>query len=262
MSALPGWRVLRGRASSSTPSRTLIALAFGVLVLVVWQIVGSNVDPLLLSRPSAVASAGWSMVRSGELPHAFLQSMNAFAPGYLLGAAIGIPLGLLLGRFWLAESALGPYVTAAYAAPLVALLPLYVVWFGVGVAAKLAIITTLTAFPVVINTWRGVKAMDASLIEVGAAFGASTGQLMRKVIVPATLPYIMTGLRLAVGRALIAMVIAEFFTAVSGLGGIIVTAGNNYETSRMLVPVAVIMALGVTLTSLLELLERRIAPWR
>jgi taurine transport system permease protein len=243
------------------PPRALAALGFGLVILAAWQIVGSHVDPLLLSRPSAVISSGWAMLRSGELPRAFLQSMQAFLPGYLLGALTGVPLGLAVGRYRWVESTLGIYVTAAYAAPLVALLPLYVVWFGVGVAAKVAIISTLTAFPIVINTWRGVKAVDTSLVEVGSAFGASRGQITRKVVLPAALPHIMTGLRLGVGRALIAMVIAEFFTAVSGLGGIIITAGNDYETSRMFVPIIVIMLLGVALTMLLESLERRIAPW-
>jgi NitT/TauT family transport system permease protein len=187
--------------------------------------------------------------------------MQAFVPGYLLGALVGVPLGLVLGRYRLVESALGVYVTAAYATPLVALLPLYIVWFGVGVTAKVAIIATMTAFPIIINTWRGVKAVDEKLIEVALAFGASHRAIMRKVIVPATLPHIMTGLRLGVGRALIAMVIAEFFTAVTGLGGIVITAGDNYETAKMFVPIIVIMLLGVTLTWLLALLERRMAPW-
>jgi NitT/TauT family transport system permease protein len=115
--------------------------------------------------------------------------------------------------------------------------------------------------PITINTWRGVRSVPRSFIEVGTAFGASQRQIMRKIVIPATLPHVITGLRLGVGRALIAMVLGEFFTAVSGLGGIIITAGNNFDTNRMFVPIIVIMVLGVALTGLLDVLERRLAPW-
>jgi ABC-type nitrate/sulfonate/bicarbonate transport system permease component len=201
------------------------------------------------------------MIADGTLGDALWASLQPFIPGYLLAVVVGIPLGLIIGRYRLVEAAVGPYVTAGYSTPLVALTPLFIVWFGIGFTVKVAIIFTLTVFPILINTWRGVHAVPKTLIEVGQAFGASQSMIMRKIIVPATLPHIMTGLRLGVGRAVIAVVIAEFFTAVSGLGGIIINAGNSFETATMFVPIIVILLWGVALTAFVGWLERKLAPW-
>jgi ABC-type nitrate/sulfonate/bicarbonate transport system permease component len=259
--AAPAVRTRRRIALGSRGTRAIATVLFGILLLVLWQVVGKNTDPLLLSYPTAVLDRGREMVADGTLGEALWASLQAFIPGYLLAVVVGIPLGLLIGRYQMMEAAVGPYVTAGYSTPLVALTPLFIVWFGIGFTVKVAIIFTLTVFPILINTWRGVHAVPKTLIEVGRAFGASQSMIMRKIIVPATLPHIMTGLRLGVGRAVIAVVIAEFFTAVSGLGGIIINAGNSFETATMWVPIIVILLWGVALTALVGWLERRLAPW-
>jgi NitT/TauT family transport system permease protein len=239
----------------------VVTVVFGAILVGLWQLVGTNLEPLLLSYPSAVAGQAVHLIASGKLGSAFATSLEPFIPAYLMAVVVGIPIGLVLGRYRLAEVAIGPYVTAAYSTPLVALLPLFIVWFGIGFAAKVAIIFTLTVFPIIINTWRGVHSVPKTLTEVGSAFGASQGQIMWKIIVPGTLPHIMTGLRLGVGRAIIGVVIAEFFTAVSGLGGIIINAGNSFDTAQMFVPILCILAWGVVLTWLVGIAERRLAPW-
>jgi len=233
-----------------------------IVVLAVWEIVGRQLPAALASYPSAIALAFRQLLVDGELVSAFLTSMQPFAAGYLLAGLAGIPLGLLLGRYPAVEALLGIYVTAAYAMPLVALVPLFVLWFGLGFVVKAVIIFTLAVFPIIINTWAGVQAIPKTLVEVGTAFVASQGAIMRKIIVPATIPYVMTGLRLAIGRAIVGMVVAEFFTAIGGLGGIILTAGNNYDIAVLFVPVIVRMMLGIGLTALVSRLERRIAPWQ
>lgn len=250
----PLWRRLQ-----RTPA--MVTIAFGVFLLILWQIVGSSVDPILLSDPSAIAQSASKLISDGTLLSALGSSMQAFVPGYLLAALVGIPLGLVIGRYRVAEAATGVYITAGYATPLVALVPLYVVWFGIGFVVKVAIIFTLAVFPILINTWRGVRSVPKSLVEVGQAFGASNAQIMYKIIVPGTLPHIMTGLRLGVGRAVIGMVIAEFFTAVGGLGGIIINAGNSFDTARMFVPIITIMLIGVVLTWLVGRIEKKLTPW-
>jgi ABC-type nitrate/sulfonate/bicarbonate transport system permease component len=254
ISGPPLWRRFQ-----RTPA--LVTIAFGVFLLILWQIVGSSVDPILLSNPTAIVQSGYKLISDGTLVSAFSTSMQAFVPGYLLAALVGIPLGLVVGRYRIAEAAAGVYITAGYATPLVALVPLYIVWFGIGFAVKVAIIFTLAVFPVLINTWRGVRSVPKSLVEVGQAFGASNAQIMYKIIVPGTLPHIMTGLRLGVGRAVIGMVIAEFFTAVGGLGGIIINAGNSFDTARMFVPIITIMVIGVVLTWLVGRVEKKLTPW-
>ena len=240
----------------------VISLISVVIVVGLWEIFGRGVNPIFASYPSAIFASAVKMTESGELVQAFFQSMQGLIVGYLLSALIGIPLGLLLGRYRWAEHGLGIYVTAGYAAPLVALVPLFMLWFGLGFTVKVAIIFSLAVFPIIINTWSGVKAVPRTLIEVGTAFVASDAAIMWKIIVPATLPYIMTGLRLAVGRAIIAMVIAEFFTAISGLGGIILKAGDNFDTARMFVPVILLMVLGIGGTSLVHWFEGKVAPWQ
>jgi NitT/TauT family transport system permease protein len=232
-----------------------------VVILVVWEIIGRQVNPLLITYPSAVAVAAWDLLREGTLGNAFLVSVQPFVIAYAIAAALGIPAGLLLGRYRFLEAAFGFYVTAGYAVPLVALVPLFVLWFGLGVLVKVVIIFVMAVFPIVINTTAGVKSVPKTLVEVGTAFAASHADIMRKIIVPATIPHVMTGLRLAIGRAVVGMVVAEFFTAIGGLGGIIINAGNNYDTAVLFVPVILLMALGLGLSELVGLLERKIAPW-
>lgn len=246
---------------SSRGGRASATIGFGVVLLVLWQIIGSNVSPVLLTYPTAVAAEAQHMIADGSLPAAFGSSIQPFLLGYLIAMLVGIPVGLFVGRYRLMEAALGPYITAGYATPLVALLPLFIVWFGIGFTVKVAIVFTLTVFPILINTWRGVQAVPKSTIEVGLAFGASPGQIMSKIIVPGTLPHIMTGLRLGVGRAVIGIVIGEFFTAVNGLGGIIINSANSFNTARMFVPIIVVLLWGVVMTQLVGIAERKLAPW-
>jgi len=239
-----------------------ITLASLAVILIVWEILGRQLPAALASYPSAIAQAFWQLLMDGELASAFIASIQPFIAGYLLSALIGIPLGLLLGRDRTVEAALGVYVTAGYAVPLVALVPLFVLWFGLGFLVKVVIIFTMAVFPIIINTWAGVQAVPSALVEVGTAFVASPAAIMRKIIVPATIPHVMTGLRLAIGRAVVGMVVAEFFTAIGGLGGIVIRAGNNYDMAVLFVPIIVLMLLGYGLTVLVGKLERRIAPWQ
>ncbi len=247
-----GWRV-------KSSHMTLASLA---VILIVWEVLGRQLPAALASYPSAIALAFWQLMADGQLVSAFIASIQPFIVGYLLSALIGIPLGLLVGRSRAVEAVLGLYVTAGYAVPLVALVPLFVLWFGLGFLVKVVIIFTMAVFPIIINTWAGVQAVPRALVEVGTAFVASQAAIMRKIIIPATIPYVMTGLRLAIGRAVVGMVVAEFFTAIGGLGGIVINAGNNFDMAVLFVPIIVLMMLGYGLTVLVGTLERRIAPWQ
>ena len=233
-----------------------------IIVLLCWEYFGRQISPIFSSYPSAIAIAFWELLRSGVLAKAFFQSIQPLAAGFFLAAIVGIPVGLLIGRYRVVEAAINIYVLAGYATPLVALMPLFTLWFGLGFTVKMAIIFTLTVFPIIINTSDGVKQVPKALIEVGIAFVATQSGIMWKIIIPATIPYIMTGLRLGVGKAIIAMIIAEFFSAISGLGGVIINAGNSFQTATMFVPVIVLMILGVGLTKLVGMLEKKIAPWQ
>src|SRR5262249_34969273 len=175
---------------------------------------------------------------------------------------IGGPIGLVIGRFRFAEAAFGIYVTAGYAMPLVALVPLLVLWLGLGFAVKAAIVFLMSLFPICINTWLGVTAVPKTLIEVGKSLVAPDSVILRRIILPATLPYIMAGIRPSVRRPVVALVIAEFFTTISGRGAIILNSANNFDTATMFVPIAVLMVMAIGLNSLIGLVERLVAPWQ
>ena len=239
-----------------------IRLASIAVVIIGWEAFGRQINPLFLSYPTAIFKAGAAMAASGELLIALYSSLRTLLAGFVLASAVGIVLGLLIGRYKAVDAATDWLVNALYATPLVAIIPLVTLWLGLGDAAKLFIVTILTIFPVLINTAAGVRNVPRNLVDVGAAFAANEQQVFRKIILPAALPYMMTGLRLGIGRAIIGMVVAEFFTAITGLGALIVKYGNQYDTASMFVPILLLMMLGVTLTSLVRRAEAAIAPWR
>lgn len=248
----------RPRASSH---RVLRAAAL-VAGLVVWEVLGRRVSPLLMAGPSAIALAGWDMLLSGELVKALAASGSSLLAGFVIATAVAIPLGLAMGWYRPMEAMLDTYVTALYATPLIALVPLIMLWLGVGFWSRVAIVAIMAVFPILINTQAGVKDVSADLIELGRAFCASERDMFTKFVLPASVPFIMSGLRLAVGRAIIGEVVAEFFTALTGLGSVIVHAANNFQTAKLFVPVVVLMLLSIAFTALVRLLERRLAHWK
>jgi len=242
--------------------RWVITLASVACALVLWEILGRDVNPVFGSYPSAIAMAFWELLRSGQLSSALGESLQPFFVGYGLAIVIGIPVGLVIGRFRTMEAAFGIYITAGYAMPLVALVPLLILWLGLGFKVKAAVVFLMSLFPIVINTWLGVTAVPKTLIEVGKSFVAPDTVILRRIILPATLPYIMAGIRLAVGRAVVAMVIAEFFTTISGLGAVIINSANNFDTATMFVPIIILMVMAVGLNGLIGFVERKVAPWQ
>ena len=242
--------------------RWSITLVSVVGLLVLWEIFGRDVNPVFGSYPSAIAVAFWELLRTGQLSSALAESLQPFFLGYGLAIVIGIPVGLIVGRFRTAEAAFGIYITAGYAMPLVALVPLLILWLGLGFKVKVAVVFLMSLFPICINTWLGVTAVPKTLIEVGKSFVAPNFVILRRIILPATLPYIMAGIRLAVGRAVVAMVIAEFFTTISGLGAVIINSANNFDTATMFVPIIILMLMAVGLNGLIGWVEHRVAPWQ
>ena len=242
--------------------RWMITLASVACALVLWEILGRDVNPVFGSYPSAIAMAFWELLCSGQLSSALGESLQPFFVGYGLAIVIGIPVGLVIGRFRTMEAAFGIYITAGYAMPLVALVPLLILWLGLGFKVKAAVVFLMSLFPIVINTWLGVTAVPKTLIEVGKSFVAPDTVILRRIILPATLPYIMAGIRLAVGRAVVAMVIAEFFTTISGLGAVIINSANNFDTATMFVPIIILMVMAVGLNGLIGWVEHKVAPWQ
>jgi NitT/TauT family transport system permease protein len=245
--------------------RQLINLGIRVvslaIALTLWEIAAGNVDPVLFTSPTKVAAAAYHMILSGELWTYLWPSLVVLAIGFALAVVFGIAIGLLLARFWVLDVALNVYITFLYSIPSVALVPLIVLWAGFETTAKVIILFLFAFFPMVINTYQGVKSVDPKLLEVGRAFRCSEGQLWAHIVLPAALPFIVTGLRLALGRALIGMVLADLYTAISGIGYLIVRTASTYQVDKMFVPIVTLGLLGVTFTGLLRLAERYVAPW-
>jgi ABC-type nitrate/sulfonate/bicarbonate transport system permease component len=240
----------------------MIRLASMVTVIGAWEFAGRGANSLILPYPTAVMKSGATMIASGELLIALTSSLQTLLIGFFTASAIGIVLGLLIGRYRVVDAATDWIINALYATPLVAITPLVILWLGLGDLTKLFIVTILSVFPVLINTAAGVRNVPHALIDVSTAFAANERQVFMKIILPSVVPYMMTGLRLGIGRAIIGMVVAEFFTAMTGLGALIVKYGNRYDTASMFVPILVLMLLGILLTSMVRRAEEHFAPWR
>lgn len=232
-----------------------------VVILAAWEVYGRAVNPVLLSSPSAISVAFVRMVADGTLPTALAESLVVLGMGALIGVVVGLAVGLAAGRNRVLAALIELPLNALYATPSVALIPVIVVWFGFGPTAKTVVVTLFVLFPMLINTMRGVQEVDRELVEVARSFCSGERRMWFDLILPSALPYVVTGLRLAIGRALIGVIVAEFFTAFAGLGNLIVTNANGFHTDRTFVPILVIAVIGVALTALLELVERRIARW-
>jgi ABC-type nitrate/sulfonate/bicarbonate transport system permease component len=241
--------------------RALFRYGFLALILIVWQIVGPHISPIFFTYPTQIAVAFYTLTASGDLPYYLSQSLEVMFYGLLSAIIVGIPLAVLMARVRWLDWALDFPINALYATPLVALVPLLVLWFGIYMKAKIIVVFLFAVFPILINTYQGVRECDKNMLEVARSFRSNEWRVWQDVLLPYALPYIAAGVRLAIGRGLVGMVIAEFYTTITGLGFMITRYANNFEMDKTFVPVIVLMTLGVSLTSGLKWLERRIAPW-
>ena len=248
----------RRRAGLQNFGIRLVSLA---IFLGIWQIGAMNVDPVLFTSPWKVAVAAVAMISSGELWAGLWPSLVVLFIGLTLAIIFGTLLGLALARFHILDVSVTVYITFLYSIPSVALVPLIVLWAGYETTAKVIILFLFAFFPMVINTYQGVKSVDPKLLEVGRAFRCSERQLWANIVLPGALPFIVTGIRLAVGRGMIGMVLADLYTAISGIGYLIVRTASTFQVDRMFVPIVTLGLLGVTLTALLRLAEKWVAPW-
>ena len=239
-----------------------VRIAAVIVFFIFWEIVGRDMNPLFMTYPTAIFQAAWEITLRGDLPEAFIASTGPFLIGLAISIFGGIAIGVLIGQFWFLEYTLDPFINALYAIPRIALVPLIMLWFGLETNGKVAILVSIAIFPVIINTYAGIKDVRGGLLEIGRAYCASEWQLFVKIVLPASIPYIMAGVRLCVGLAIIGMIVGEFFTAITGLGGLIIRYSNAFATAKLFVPIIVVGFLGVGLTGIVMLVERRLSRWR
>jgi len=233
--------------------------------LTIWELVGNVfqwINPMFMSAPSLIFKAGYEMFRSGEIYHDLYVSGVEFLGGYFLAAAVGIPLGIMTGWYKRMSYICDPFVNALNATPRVALLPLVIIWLGIGILSKVGIIFLGAVFSILINTRDGVKTTPVNLLNAARSFGASEWMVFKTVVVPSTIPFILTGLRLAVGRALVGVLVGELYAATAGIGFMITVAGATFQTDKVFVGVGIFALSGMIGMELLTKVERRFDKWR
>jgi NitT/TauT family transport system permease protein len=235
----------------------LSVLVFGGI----WQYVGAHTNPILFTTPIKVAEAFWDLLRTGELWPAFYGSLRDLGIGYGLAAVVGITIGMAMGRSPVVEKMLNPYVNFFQATPLIALVPLVVIWFGVNLQARVAITFILALWSIIINTSTGVKDTSPALLDVGRIYKLNALQVVGHVQLPNAVPHIFAGLRIALGKALIGVIIAQMEISITGLGGIVINYGNAFKTAYLLAGVVTASLVGVVAAVLLEVIRKRVFPW-
>jgi NitT/TauT family transport system permease protein len=235
-----------------------------VLFVAAWELAAFRgwLNPVILSSPSRIGEALQRQVGSGELFRDLQVSAMEFVLGFAIAAVLGLVVGLAMGFRRSVEYAIDPFIWFLYSAPLVAFYPLFIIWLGFGFWTVVAITILLTAIPVTINTLAGMRSVDPILVRAVRSYGGSSLDVVFKVILPAALPLILAGFRIAVGRALLGVVVGEMFSANAGLGFRLTYYGARLRTTDLLVPLLVITILGLTLTQLIRALEARMARWR
>jgi ABC-type nitrate/sulfonate/bicarbonate transport system permease component len=233
-----------------------------VLLLAVWWGLARFVGENFLPSPWQTAMAATRIIGDGTVPRATLDSLVVFLSGFLLAALFAIPFGLLMGGFRVFGDAVEIYVNALSAMPRVAFIPLIIVFLGLGYEAKVFVVFIGAVMPIVINTYAGVLNCDGELVEMARSAGASDLQIFRKIMLPGSLPYITAGLRVGASLALINTVVAELYTAVNGLGGLLSVYGNSFRMAPYFVVVCVLAAIGALMMASLKLVERRTERWR
>ncbi|WP_029556554.1 ABC transporter permease [Xanthobacter sp. 91] len=243
-------------------SLSIVYLASLVAGLLVWQLVAQGYSSFVLAAPLKVLARLWQMTLSMELPRALGGSLQHMALGYVIACAIALPVGLLMGRMRFVNDLLDPVVNLIYAVPSVAWAPFIMIWCGLYFEARVVLVVIMCVFDMIIVVSTGARNADPRLLAVGRAFGASPWQQVRMVLLPESLPFLFTALRIGVVRAVNAMITAELFLAAVNLGAIMKQSAVRLDSAAVLGILAVLCLLGLALQELLLLAERRVCIWR
>jgi ABC-type nitrate/sulfonate/bicarbonate transport system permease component len=233
-------------------------------LLVMWEAFGRSglIDPLFISSPTRIALAGWQLGHDHDFWNDLQISATEFILGYAAAVAIAVPLGLAVGLSRRLQYMLSPFVDTLNAVPRVTLLPLIVIWLGIGIWSKVAVVFLGAVIPILINTQSGVATSEARFMRVARSFCASRIKIFSSVVLPGTVPFIFTGLKYGAGRALLGVVVGELYASTAGLGHMIADAGNTFQTDVVFFGVFVFMAAGLMVVAVLDAFEQRFEKWR
>jgi NitT/TauT family transport system permease protein len=241
----------------------LAGLASVIVGLALWELVSRFLiaNALFLAAPSEIAVALYNLARNGELWHDMEVSAAEFALGYAIASGFGIGLGLAMAASVRVKQSLQPWVSGLYATPIIALAPLFILWFGIGIWSKVVVVISLVIFPVAINTEAGLRTTSERLIEMLRSFGATRRQIFFKISLPSAVPFILAGLKLGIGRGLIGVVVAELFGSRAGLGNLISQSADAFNMPDLFAGVIVLAIAGIVMTAGFGWLEERLVPW-
>lgn len=244
--------------------RLFINLLSVTIFFLIWEYVGTSglINPLFVSSPSSIALSAVRWVQDGSLWNDLYVSGTEFGIGFVLAIVIGIPFGILLGWYRLFNYIFEPFVLALNSTPRVALVPLLIIWFGIGIWSKVAIVFLGAFFPLVLNSYSAVRTMDETLLRAANSFGANDWNIFRTIALPSSVPFILAGLRVGLGHALVGIVIGELVAATAGIGYEMAIAGATFQTPRLFVGILMITGFGVLMASAIGYVERRFDAWR
>jgi ABC-type nitrate/sulfonate/bicarbonate transport system permease component len=236
-----------------------------IIFLVIWELVGNVfqlINPMFMSAPSLIAKAAVGLFSSGEIYNDLYISGTELLGGYLLSAAVAIPFGIMVGWYKKMSFVFDPFINAMNATPRVALLPLVIIWLGIGILSKVGIIFLGAVFPIMINSRDGVKTTPHNLLTAARSFGASEWMIFKAVVLPSTVPFILSGLRQGLGRAIVGVMVGELYAATAGIGFMITVAGATFQTDKVFVGVLIFALAGMLGTEVLARIEKRFDKWR
>ena len=245
--------------------KKILGAAGVTIFLIVWELVGNVlqlINPMFMSAPSLIAKATIDLFASGEIYNDLYISCTELLGGYLLSAVVAIPFGIMVGWYKKMSYIFDPFINAMNATPRVALLPLVIIWLGIGILSKVGIIFLGAVFPILINSRDGVKTTPANLLTAAKSFGASEWMIFKAVVLPSTIPFILSGLRQGLGRAIVGVMVGELYAATAGIGFMITVAGATFQTDKVFVGVLVFALTGMIGTELLAKIEKRFDKWR
>ncbi len=245
--------------------KKILGTAAVTFFLVLWELVGNTfqlINPMFMSAPSLVGKAAVQLFASDEIYNDLYVSGIELFWGYFLSAAVAVPFGISIGWYKKVAYIFDPFVNAMNATPRVALLPLVIIWLGIGILSKVGIIFLGAVFPILINARDGVKTTPVNLLTAARSFGASEWMIFKTVVLPSTVPFILTGLRLGLGRAIVGVMVGELYAATAGIGFMITVAGATFQTDKVFVGVLIFALTGMIGTELITRVEKRFDCWR
>jgi NitT/TauT family transport system permease protein len=245
--------------------KKILGAAGVTIFLIVWELVGNVlqlINPMFMSAPSLIAKAAIDLFSSGEIYNDLYISGTELLGGYLLSAVVAIPFGIMVGWYKKMSYIFDPFINAMNATPRVALLPLVIIWLGIGILSKVGIIFLGAVFPILINSRDGVKTTPLNLLNAARSFGASEWMIFKAVVLPSTIPFILSGLRQGLGRAIVGVMVGELYAATAGIGFMITVAGATFQTDKVFVGVLVFALTGMIGTEILAKIEKRFDKWR